>query len=621
MKALSNNARSNRVYPRLPWQPLAFAVSCACVFPTFHVAAMAKSEAAPLEASANGDSAAVQTAGEVHFDDLCRLLLARKEPQPTPSAHPEHVRIGSISVTAQSIFDENAADAIWLHKFANWMHITTKEQVIAKELVLKPGQQASAADFAEAERLLRAKSYLRDARITTEAQCNADGSQNIKVETWDNWSLLPTVGFGRSGGNNKYSLGFKEENFLGYGIRLSTKYQSDYLREGYEFKVLTPLSLLDFEALSHSYARLEWTDNNDGNRGFVEFDKPFYQDDTQFMLHLSWLDDQRLDQIYHNGDLENQFFTHEKQVEISTGVLLDHEENRSWRLLGGISVHEWLFSADPLQPALALPQDRRVNYPWLGFEFFEHDYHKLSDIYLINRTEDFNFGWHHEFHIGLQASDLAPEQNLGSHWYYQVNKGFGDTEHLTLAAASVSAAFGIASGDQVQYNFNIEDFLRLSDSFRFYSRLNYERRNRLVLDKPLSLGGDTGLRGYPVQYQHGLERTLATAELRWYPKITLYQILDMGLVAFADAGKATGGKLALQTMNSPLQPNLMMPNYFDLLLPNEAQSWLGSVGIGARFYSSRSANDSVVHIDLSKPVGPGREINSWEIQMKVEQRF
>jgi hypothetical protein len=65
----------------------------------------------------------------------------------------------------------------------------------------------------------------------------------------------------------------------------------------------------------------------------------------------------------------------------------------------------------------------------------------------------------------------------------------------------------------------------------------------------------------------------------------------------------------------------MMPNYFDLLQPNEAQSWLGSVGIGARFYSSRSANDSVVHIDLSKPVGPGREINSWEIQMKVEQRF
>ena len=121
---------------------------------------------------------------------------------------------------------------------------------------------------------------------------------------------------------------------------------------------------------------------------------------------------------------------------------------------------------------------------------------------------------------------------------------------MLLVSANVAGAFGIASGDQVQIDLNVEDFWRLSDGFRFYSRLNYERRNRLVLDDPLSLGGDSGLRGYPVQYQHGLERTLATAELRWYPRITLYQILDMGFVAFADAGKATGGELTSTSRHS-----------------------------------------------------------------------
>ena len=593
------------------FQRQALALAICCALPSF----------TSLAATENTETSQAETASEVNFDDLCRLMLERKKTTPAASDHPASVRLGKITAAPETIFDEKAEDAIWLHSFANWLHITTRSDVILKELVLKEGQEVSAADLADAERLLRAKSYLRDARISVEPQCNADGTQNIKVETWDNWSLLPTVGFGRSGGNNKYSLGFKEENFLGYGVRFSTKYQSDYLREGYEFKVLTPLSLLDIDALRHSYARLEWTDNNDGNRSFVEFDKPFYQNDTEYMLHLTWLDDQRLDQIYHNGELENQFFTHEKNVEVAGGILLDHQDNQSWRLLGGVSVHEWLFTADPLQPALALPQDRSVNYPWVGFEFFEHDYRKLSDIYLINHTEDINFGWHHEFRIGAQASDLAQSQNLGSHWYYQVNKGFGDSEHMLLASASIAGAFGIASGDQVQYNVNVEDFLRLSDRFRFYSRLNYDRRNRLVLDNPLSLGGDTGLRGYPVQYQHGLERTLATAELRWYPKITLYQILDMGLVAFVDAGKATGGDLADPQANSPFMANQLMPAHQDLLMPNEAQSWLGSVGVGARFYSSRSANNSVVHIDLSKPVGPGREINSWEIQMKVEQRF
>lgn len=593
------------------FQRQALALAICCALPSF----------TSLAATENTETSQAETASEVNLDDLCRLMLERKKTTPAASDHPASVRLGKMTAAPETIFDEKAEDAIWLHGFANWLHITTRSDVILKELVLKEGQEVSAADLADAERLLRAKSYLREARISVEPQCNADGTQNIKVETWDNWSLLPTVGFGRSGGNNKYSLGFKEENFLGYGVRFSTKYQSDYLREGYEFKVLTPLSLLDIDALRHSYARLEWTDNNDGNRSFVEFDKPFYQNDTEYMLHLTWLDDQRLDQIYHNGELENQFFTHEKNVEVAGGILLDHQDNQSWRLLGGVSVHEWLFTADPLQPALALPQDRSVNYPWVGFEFFEHDYRKLSDIYLINHTEDINFGWHHEFRIGAQASDLAQSQNLGSHWYYQVNKGFGDSEHMLLASASIAGAFGIASGDQVQYNVSVEDFLRLSDRFRFYSRLNYDRRNRLVLDNPLSLGGDTGLRGYPVQYQHGLERTLATAELRWYPKITLYQILDMGLVAFVDAGKATGGDLADPQANAPFMANQLMPAHQDLLMPNEAQSWLGSVGVGARFYSSRSANNSVVHIDLSKPVGPGREINSWEIQMKVEQRF
>jgi hypothetical protein len=45
------------------------------------------------------------------------------------------------------------------------------------------------------------------------------------------------------------------------------------------------------------------------------------------------------------------------------------------------------------------------------------------------------------------------------------------------------------------------------------------------------------------------------------------------------------------------------------------------VGIGARFYSARSANDNVIHLDLAKPVGSANDVNSYELQLKVEQRF
>ncbi len=92
-----------------------------------------------------------------------------------------------------------------------------------------------------------------------------------------------------------------------------------------------------------------------------------------------------------------------------------------------------------------------------------------------------------------------------------------------------------------------EDFYRLSKEFTFYTKLQYDQRSRNYLDQPLDLGGETGLRGYPVQYQQGTQRWLSTAELRWYPQINIYQLLDMGFVAFADAGRASGGDIEQNT--------------------------------------------------------------------------
>ena len=164
----------------------------------------------------------------------------------------------------------------------------------------------------------------------------------------------------------------------------------------------------------------------------------------------------------------------------------------------------------------------------------------------------------------------------------------------------------------------------MTPRWAIYSHLRYDQRKQNYLDDPLALGSedgvrtDGGIRGYPVQYQHGLRRALATAELRWYPQITLYQLVDVGFVAFADAGRISGGKVSNQFV--PIDTTIAQ-HRFDLITPNSQQSWLGAVGMGARFYSARSANDNVIHLDLAKPVGAGNDVNSYELQLKVEQRF
>jgi hypothetical protein len=175
---------------------------------------------------------------------------------------------------------------------------------------------------------------------------------------------------------------------------------------------------------------------------------------------------------------------------------------------------------------------------------------------------------------------------------------------------------GIETGDQIVVAAKAEDFYPLNDQFTLYTKLQYDKRSRNFLDQPLDLGGETGLRGYPVQYQQGTQRWLTTAELRWYPQITIYKLLDLGFVAFADAGRASGGDIQY-----PAPFLAALRSDADMLKPNEAEHWLGAVGLGARFYSSRSSNNHVIHLDLSKPVGSATAVSSWEIQLKVEQRF
>lgn len=286
------------------------------------------------------------------------------------------------------------------------------------------------------------------------------------------------------------------------------------------------------------------------------------------------------------------------------------------RLLAGFSATQWQFSEDLLQPGLALPEDRRYQYPWVGLDYKGHKYQILSDVYLINHNEDINLGWHHQARVGLQGSDLAEGRSVGYQLHWLSEKGFGDAAHLTLLTVQLNAMLGIQGGDQVIAAAKAEDFFRLSDQFTFYTKLQYDQRSRNFLDQPLDLGGETGLRGYPVQYQQGTQRWISTAELRWYPQLSLYQLLDLGFVAFADAGRASGGDIQLPTLDVAT-----IRSEADLLMPNEAAHWLGAVGVGARFYSSRSSNNHVIHLDLSKPVGGATAVNSWEIQLKVEQRF
>ena len=130
--------------------------------------------------------------------------------------------------------------------------------------------------------------------MTTQQDCA--GQTQVNVTTWDNWSLLPTLSFGRKGGENKLALGFDEDNLLGTGIRTTVRYKKDDQRSGYQVDFRAPVPYLPHATIS---TRL--MDNDDGQLVQVILDDPFYQSSTMHMFNVHYESDQRTDRLYQNG--------------------------------------------------------------------------------------------------------------------------------------------------------------------------------------------------------------------------------------------------------------------------------------------------------------------------------
>jgi hemolysin activation/secretion protein len=115
----------------------------------------------------------------------------------------------------------------------------------------------------------------------------------------------------------------------------------------------------------------------------------------------------------------------------------------------------------------------------------------------------------------------------------------------------------------------------------------------------LLLGGDNGLRGYPLRYQSGTRRALFTLEERvytdWYP----FRLARVGGAVFYDIGRAWGG------VNENLTNG----------------GWLSDVGVGLRMSFDRASFGNVLHADIAMPLDRTASIKSVQFLVKTQLTF
>ena len=318
-------------------------------------------------------------------------------------------------------FDESDPQTLALHRWANWLHVDTQASVVASRLPFKEGDEVDAHDIQEAERIIRSESYLRDAKVDIFLTCEIESKAKVKVKTWDNWSLLPTLSFSRKGGENRFALGFNEDNLLGMGIRTRVLYQSDAQRTGYRFTFRAPVPYDE-----HATAYIDLEDNDDGQRVQLIYDKPFYTYDAPNSAYLNLLSDKRTEEVFQNGGTRNLYDFQGRYATASYGMLWSQDALDITRLRFGVSYQQAQFllpQMPQLGDSLFLPSDREYLYPWVEAQWKHSDYRILTDVYLINQKEDINLGWQHSVQFGVESKNNDQLSGVGYHMQASTQAG------------------------------------------------------------------------------------------------------------------------------------------------------------------------------------------------------
>jgi len=507
-------------------------------------------------------------------------------------------RFGKISIHNGQIFDENdPRENHGLYRLANRFHLHTRTSAIKAALLFRTGEPYQGRLLKETERNLRRLNFLREP--TVRAVAWHDGVVDILVETHDVWTLQIGPSYSHSGGKSAASVEVKDENFFGFGKTLLVGYGSDVDRQSTYFEWQDP-SVLG----SRWQDALHWANNSDGHDRSLQIYRPFYAMDVQHSAGLTITDTVGTDTRYQLGIPYDHYLHALRLFDTYAGWSPGLRSGHTLRISAGWhSEHDTfspIFSGDPpVNAALApIPANRDLVYPYLQTEWLTDSFATTHNLNLIGRTEDVHFGASATVQLGVASPAFGADRRAlvtNGHGRYGWNLS---AHHQLFATASFAGRLEQGRVDDLRAGTNWAWYWRTSRRSLTYVRVAGDTGNRLDLDHYYLLGGDNGLRGYPLRYQQGSSRVLFTAEERLFTGWTIWRLFDVGGAAFFDAGRTYGA-------NPVDTPQL---------------GWLRDLGVGIRLGNNRSSLGNIIYIDVAAPLD-GENIKRLQLLVGASATF
>lgn len=526
--------------------------------------------------------------------------LVPPEPEvvlPTPQElEARRATVGEILVRVYDVFDtSDPREDVWLYRAANALHINTRARTVRDQLTFRGGEPLRAQRLEESERLLRNRRYLFDAIVRIARYDAARNVADVEVTVRDVWTLNPGIGYSNRGGEGKSSVEIEELNLFGRGEKLQFDYTDDVDRTSAEVQYVDPNVGGSRWALDLVYADL-----SDGETKFVDLTRPFYSLDARWSLGTTVSDDSRVQTRYDLGEPVDEFRVDRQFADLRFGWSRGLRDGWARRWLAGLRYDDEAFSAvaGAASPP-ELPADQRFVYPWVGLEWIEDAFTKTRNRNQIGRTEDAYFGTFVRASVGYSSEALGARDaawlfagSLGSGRRYGGNRewslgasGSGRLEDGGLADALLTASF--------------RHYWRWLPWTTTYAAVTGKVTDDLDPDRQLVLGGEEGLRGFPLRYQTGSSSALVTLEQRfftdWYP----FRLFNVGGAAFLDSGRTWGPTLGGEP----------------------SRGWLSNVGVGLRLGNSRSGLGSVIHVDFTYALDPVPGEDRFQVFVETKQGF
>jgi outer membrane protein assembly factor BamA len=505
--------------------------------------------------------------------------------------------IRDVNIVVDNVFDpDNPEEDKRLYRWANKMHTPTNVGVIEHMLLFAEGDAFEGRLLDESARALRATPFLSQAEIEPRDYDAATNTVAVDVRVRDSWTLAPDFKLNHKGGATEFGIGIADDNLFGTGKDLTVKYLSGVDRDEVQ------LGYTDTNVAGSRIHVNAWSsDASDGHRHAVDAGRPFYSLDTPWSLGGGVLDEDRVDSMYDLGEVVDEFRHEVQQLTLSGGFSSGVVDRHTHRWLYGVTSVEERFTPALDRPApTLLPEDRKLVFPWVGIQWAKDDFREMSELNDMGRTEDISLGLNVTMSLGLAKRSFGSDRDA-TLFRLDTQRGWepgGDGHLLTFNAGASGRDESDGLHNSTVYA-GARYFQRNFEKGLFSVNLQALAADNLDAENQVLLGGDNGLRGYPLRYQAGTGRASLSAEQRFYTDWYPWRLVRMGYAVFFDTGRVWG-------TDPRGQPSLGM---------------LSDVGAGLRLTSPRSSGRSVVHVDLAFPLNGGPDIDSVQLVVETKTSF